>query len=196
MPSPIDNLVFALARLPGFGRKSAERAALALVRRRELADDLSHAIEVARDSVCCCSLCGGLTVRDANPCGICSDATRDHSSICVVEDPGDILAFEKSGFFKGLYHSLNGKISASRGTGPDDIRIKELLDRAKDPALKEIVLATGTDLEGDATAAHICELLKRFPNLKVTRIAYGLPVDSGIGYSDPVTLQRAFQGRR
>ena len=196
MESPLDNLVRALARLPGLGRRSAERAALALVREPEGAlDALQRALAAARDQVCCCDVCGGFTVRDANPCAICSDGLRDAATICVVEEPGDILAFERAGVFRGLYHSLNGKVSASRGTGPADVRLNALVDRVRSGGVREVILATATDLEGDATAAFIRELLADVPDLRISRLAFGLPVDSGIGYSDPVTLRRALSGR-
>lgn len=197
MESPLDNLVRALSRLPGLGHRSAERAALALVRDPEgIMDALQRAIADARDQVCCCDICGGFTVRDTNPCPICSDERRDSSVICVVEEPGDILAFERAGVFRGLYHSLNGKVSASRGTGPVDMRLNALVERARSGNVREIILATATDIEGDATAAFISELLQNVPDLHISRLAFGLPVDSGIGYSDPVTLKRALSGRQ
>lgn len=197
METPLDNLVRALSRLPGLGRRSAERAALALVSKPDLLlDSLQRALALAREHVCCCGICGGFTTRDADPCALCSDARRDKSVICVVEDPGDILAFERASVFNGLYHSLNGKVSASSGTGPADIRIRELVSRVGEGDIEEVVLATGTDIEGDATASFITEQLASFSSVRVTRLAYGLPVDSGIVYSDPVTLKRALSGRR
>ena len=196
MESPLDNLIRALSRLPGLGRRSAERAALALALDPDgMMDALQRAIADARERVCCCDICGALTVRDANPCPICSDERRDASTICVVEEPGDILAFERAGVFNGLYHSLNGKVSASRGTGPADIRLTALADRIRAGGVKEVILATATDIEGDATASFVTELLREIPELKISRLAFGLPVDSGIGYSDPVTLKRALAGR-
>ncbi|MBQ6925673.1 MAG: recombination protein RecR [Kiritimatiellae bacterium] len=196
MESPLENLMRALSRLPGFGRRSAERAALALVRDPEGAlDALQRALADAREQVCCCDVCGGFTVRDANPCAICSDGLRDSSTICVVEEPGDILAFERAGVFRGLYHSLNGKVSASRGTSPADVRLHALVERVRAGGVREIILATATDMEGDATAAFVRELLADVPDLRISRLAFGLPVDSGIGYSDPVTLRRALSGR-
>lgn len=198
MESPIDNLVRALARLPGLGRRSAERAALALVRKPEsLMENLQQALAAARENVCCCNICGGFTTRDANPCPLCTDPRRDDGILCIVEEPGDILAFERASIFNGRYHSLNGKVSAARGTGPADLRLNALLDRVQAGQFREVVLATATDLEGDATAAFLTELLtKSSPGLRVTRLAFGLPVDSGIAYSDPVTLKRALSGRR
>ena len=196
MESPIDNLVRALSRLPGLGHRSAERASLALVRAPEGSlDALQRALADAREKVCCCDLCGGFTVRDANPCAICSDGLRDASTICVVEEPGDILAFERAGAFRGLYHSLNGKVSAARGTSPADIRLNALVERVRAGGVKEVILATATDMEGDATASFIQELLADVPGIRLSRLAFGLPVDSGIGYSDPITLKRALSGR-
>ncbi len=196
MESPIDNLMRALSRLPGFGRRSAERAALALVRDPDGAlDALQRALAEAREKVCCCDVCGGFTVRDANPCAICSDGLRDTSTICVVEEPGDILTFERAGVFRGLYHSLNGKVSAVRGTSPADMRLGALVERVRNGGVKEIILATATDMEGDATASFVQELLSGVSDLRITRLAFGLPVDSGIGYSDPITLRRALAGR-
>ena len=196
MESPLENLMRALSRLPGLGHRSAERAALALVRDPDGAlDALQRALADAREQVCCCDVCGGFTVRDANPCAICSDGLRDASTICVVEEPGDILAFERAGVFRGLYHSLNGKVSAARGTSPADIRLNALVERVRTSGVKEVILATATDMEGDATASFIQELLADVPGVRLSRLAFGLPVDSGIGYSDPITLKRALSGR-
>ncbi len=197
MESPIENLERALSRLPGLGRRSAERAALALVRSPELlADPLARALAAARESVVCCDICGGFTVREANPCPTCVDERRDKSVVCVVEEPGDIIAMERAGIFTGLYHALHGKVSASRGTGPEDLRLDALARRLAQDAIRELILATGTDLDGDATAEFVTALARRTaPDVKITRLAYGLPVDSGIAYSDPITLKRALAGR-
>ena len=196
METPLENLIRALSRLPGLGHRSAERAALALVRDPDGAlDALQRALADAREQVCCCDVCGGFTVRDANPCAICSDGLRDTSTICVVEEPGDILALERAGVFRGLYHSLNGKVSAARGTSPADMRLGALVERVRAGGVKEVILATATDMEGDATASFVQELLSGVPDLRISRLAFGLPVDSGIGYSDPVTLRRALAGR-
>ena len=169
---------------------------MALVRDPDGAlDALQRALADARERVCCCDICGGFTVRDANPCAICSDGLRDTSTICVVEEPGDILALERAGVFRGLYHSLNGKVSAARGTSPADMRLGALVERVRAGGVKEVILATATDMEGDATASFVQELLSGVPDLRISRLAFGLPVDSGIGYSDPVTLRRALTGR-
>ena len=197
MESPIETLERALSRLPGLGRRSAERAALALVRSPEtLADPLMRALAEARETVVTCDACGGFTVRGANPCPTCEDPRRDRSLLCVVEEPGDIIAMERAGGFSGLYHALHGKVSASRGTGPADLRLDALADRLAAGSFTEVILATGTDLDGDATAEFVTALVRRAaPAAKVSRLAYGLPVDSGVAYSDPVALKRALAGR-
>lgn len=198
MRNPLENLERALARLPGLGRRSAERAALALVRQpQQLCDPLMAALDEARARVVCCSVCGGFTERGEDPCPLCVDPRRDSSTLCVVEEPGDIAAIERAGAFNGLYHSLHGKVSATRGTGPGDLRLEELANRISSGKFREIILATGTDLDGDATAEYISAIVRNCaPGASVTRLAFGLPVDSGISYSDPVTLKRAMAGRR
>jgi len=198
MQNPLENLERALARLPGLGRRSAERAALALVRQPEiLADPLLSAIAEARASVVCCDICGGFTLRSENPCPRCTDPMRDTSVLCVVEEPGDIAAIERAGAFNGLYHALHGKVSASRGTGPADLRLDTLAKRLSSEHFREVILATGTDLDGDATAEFLSGMVRSAaPGATVSRLAFGLPVDSGIAYSDPVTLKRALAGRR
>ena len=197
MRNPLENLERALARLPGLGRRSAERAALALVRQPSLlAEPLAAALDEARANVVCCDVCGGFTVRAENPSPRCTDATRDAGLLCVVEEPGDIVAMERSGAFRGLYHALHGKVSASRGTGPGDLRLEALAQRLATGAFKEVILATGTDLDGDATAEFLsATITAAAPGVRVTRLAFGLPVDSGIAYSDPLTIRRALAGR-
>lgn len=198
MRNPLENLERALARLPGFGRRSAERAALAIARQGALlADPLVEAIADVRANVVCCSACGGFTPRSENPCALCADERRDRSVLCVVEEPGDIAAMERAAVFNGLYLSLHGRVSASRGTGPQDLRLEPLAERLSGGGIREVVLATGTDLDGDATAEFLTEMIRSAaPQVKVTRLAYGLPVDSGIAYSDPITLRRALSGRQ
>ena len=197
METPLDSLIRVLSRLPGLGRRSAERAALALVRRPEgLMQELQAALEHARATVCCCGVCGGFTVREANPCPLCTDLRRDASLLCVVEEPGDILAIERAGVFSGRYHALHGKVSAARATGPGDLRLQALVERVAREPVAEVILALSTDLEGDATAAYVRELLRGGKPIRVTRLAFGLPVDSGVGYSDPLTLKRALGGRQ
>ena len=196
--NPLENLERALARLPGLGKRSAERAALALVRQPSLlSDPLMAALEEARANVVCCDVCGGFTTRDQNPCPRCSDSSRDATTLCIVEEPGDIASIERAGAFNGLYHALHGKVSASRGTGPGDLRLEALSRRLAEGNFREVILATGTDLDGDATAEFLSSLIRSAaPSARVTRIAFGLPVDSGIAYSDPLTLKRALAGRR
>lgn len=195
MIAPIDNLIRALSKLPGFGRRSAERAALALVRKPDpLLDALVAALVEARDRVCCCPVCGGFTSKEQTPCKLCSDVTRDDGLLCVVEEPSDIYSIERSGGYNGRYHALLGKLSPSRQTGPAELRVRSLVDRVARGGVREVLLALSTDMEGDATAGFIGELLKSH-DVRVTRLAFGLPADSGVGYSDPLTLKRAISGR-
>jgi len=192
---PIDELEAALSKLPGFGRRSAARAALALVREpQRLLEPLAFALGEAREKVRCCSRCGAFTTVDRDPCDFCTDATREGNSVCVVEEPADIVSIESSGAFRGRYHSLGGKLSPSRRLGPEKLRLRELADRVRDEGITEVLLALSTDMEGDATAGYIAELL-RGSGARVTRLAFGLPVDSGIAYSDPLTLRRAIANR-
>ncbi len=192
---PIDELEAALSKLPGLGRRSAARAALALVREpQRLLDPLSAALKEAREKVRCCSRCGAFTTLDRDPCDFCTDETRDGASVCVVEEPADIVSIESSGAFCGRYHSLGGKLSPSKHMGPEKLRLRALADRVRDEGLTEVLLALSTDMEGDATAGYIAELL-RGSGARVTRLAFGLPVDSGIAYSDPLTLRRAIANR-
>jgi len=195
MVSPVDNLIRALARLPGLGKRSAERAALALVRKPDvLLDTLVAALQEARATVCCCTVCGAFTSKEQCPCSLCSDAARDDGLLCVVEEPSDIVAIERSGGFKGRYHALMGKLSPAKQTGPSDLRVRELAARVARGGVREVLLALSTDMEGDTTGGYIGELLKPH-GVRVTRLAFGLPADSGVGYSDPLTLKRAISGR-
>ena len=196
----IDTLERALARLPGLGRRSAGRAALALLRDPErLLDPLVLALADARENVCCCSRCGAFTVRGEDPCAFCTDATRDASVVCVVEEPADILTIEEAGVFRGRYHVLGGKLSPARRMGPESLRLAELKDRIAAEGFTETLLALSTDMEGDATAGYLGEILREWPTaaapVKVTRLAFGLPADSGVAYSDPLTLRRAILHR-
>lgn len=200
MLQPIDTLERALTRLPGLGRRSAGRAALALLREPErLLDPLVLALADARENVCCCSRCGAFTVRGADPCAYCTDATRETAALCVVEEPADIVTVEASGGFRGRYHVLGGKLSPARRVGPEKLRLAELKERIRTEGLKEVLLALSTDMEGDATAGFIGETLRGWPTaeapVKVTRLAFGLPADSGVAYSDPLTLRRAILHR-
>lgn len=195
MLAPVEELVRALSRLPGLGRRSAGRAALALLREPErMLDPLVLALKSAREEVVCCSRCGGFTIRGSDPCALCRDPSRDGSLVCIVEEPADIVTLESAGVIRGRYHVLGGKLSPVRRLGPDRLRIAELVERIPREGFTEVLLALSTDMEGDATAGYLAELLRDSP-VKLTRLAFGLPVDSGVGYSDPLTLKRAFQNR-
>ena len=195
MDPSFEELSQALGRLPGFGRRSAERAAMALVADRAKLDALRSALDAAAEGVRLCSLCGSVTSAHRNPCALCTDPKRDPAVLCVVEDPGDILLLERSGAFHGRYHALLGRLSAARATGPAELRLRELAERVASDGVREVVLALGTDLEGDATAAYIAEMF-RDTAVAVTRLAFGLPAGSGVRFSDPVTLANALQGRQ
>ena len=195
LPEPVAELERCLAKLPGFGRRSAARAALALVRdKARLLTPLQVAINDADRNVTCCSRCGAFTLSSVDPCHMCTDSTRDGSSICVVEEPADVVSIESSGAFKGRYHVLGGKLAPSRHMPPEKLRFDSLLERVRDEKIREILIAVSTDMEGDATASYLAELL-RAENVRLTRLAFGLPADSGIAYSDPLTLRRAIAGR-
>jgi len=193
--APIEELEKCLSRLPGLGRRSASRAALALVREKErLLKPLVESLDAAARTVCCCSKCGAFTTADRNPCMLCTDALRDSHLLCVVEEPADILPIEATGIFRGRYHTLGGKLAPARHMGPEKLRLAELRDRVINEQISEVLLALSTDMDGDATAGYIAELLSG-TSAKVTRLAFGLPADSGIAYSDPLTLRRAIRGR-
>lgn len=195
MIRPIEDLEKCLAKLPGFGRRSASRAALALVREpARLMEPLIAALKAAQGGVRCCSRCGSFTTLDRNPCDLCTDLTRDGAIVCVVEEPADIVPLEASGAFHGRYHALGGKLSPSRRMGPEKLRIAELVDRIGTEGIREVLLALSTDMDGDATAGYVSEVLKD-SGVKVTRLAFGLPADSGIAYSDALTLRRAIVNR-
>ena len=195
MIAPVEELEKSLARLPGLGRRSALRAALALVREKErLLDPLVAALSFARSAVKACSECGSFTVQGADPCALCCDAARDASLLCVVEEPSDVVSLESSGAFRGRYHVLGGKISPARKIGPEKLRIREMRERVLKNAVKEVLIAVSTDMDGDATAGYIVEVLKD-TGARVTRLAFGLPAGSAVAYSDPLTLRRAVRGR-
>ncbi len=194
LPEPLSQLTAVLGKLPGIGPRSAERLALYLVQAEPgLTKQLSETLTEARERIRNCSVCGGLT--EADPCALCSDHRRDDHIICIVEQPTDILSLEKSGSFKGRYHVLGGKISPLNGVDPEDLRIAELEARVKENPVNELIIAIGTDVEGDATSYY---LAKRFATaeLRVTRIAQGIQAGSGLEYADEVTLSRALEGRR
>lgn len=194
LPEPISLLIGALSRLPGIGPRSAERLALHLVQ-SEVGSvrQLAEAIVSARERVRLCEICGALTEK--SPCALCDDPRREAALVCVVERPVDILSLEKSGTFRGKYHVLGGKISPTGGVEPEDLRIAALEKRLGVEPIEEIVIALGTDVEGDATTFYLAKRLAR-PGLKVTRIAHGLPAGSGLEFADEITLTRALAGRR
>ena len=194
LPEPITSLVAALSKLPGIGPRSAERISLHLVQ-TELSSvkDLARVLIEARERVSHCSICGALTERQ--PCGICSDARRDSSLICLVERPVDIISIEKSGTYRGKFHVLGGKISPLNGVGPEDLRIADLEERLSNEPIQEIIIALPSDVEGDATSFYMAKLFLG-KAVKVTRIAHGLPVGSGLEFADELTLSRAIEGRQ
>lgn len=194
LPDSIATLIAALGKLPGVGPRSAERIALHLVQTESGAvQQLANAILTARERIQFCTTCGALTEK--SPCSICDDSRRDGSLICVVERAVDILSIEKSGTYRGKFHVLGGKISPLDGVEPEDLRIAELEQRLRVEPIREIVIALGTDVEGDATSNYLAKRLTR-SGLKITRIAYGLPAGSGLEYADELTLSRALEGRR
>ena len=189
----LGNLVDQLAKLPGIGRKSAQRLAFHILKQPEKeAQLLAEAILTAKAKIHYCSLCYNLT--DKELCPICSNPERDQSVLCVVEDARDVIALERAHQFHGLYHVLHGAISPMDGVGPDQLKIKELLQRLQAHPAEEIIIATNTSIEGEATAMYLSNLLKPL-GIKVTRIAQGLPVGGDIQYADEVTLAKAFSGR-
>lgn len=194
LPDSITTLIAALGKLPGVGPRSAERIALHLVQTESgVVKNLAGAIVTARERIQFCATCGALTEK--SPCSTCEDPRRDGSLICVVERAVDILSIEKSGTYRGKFHVLGGKISPLDGVEPEDLRIAELEKRLTAEPIKEVVIALGTDVEGDATSNYLAKRLAR-PGLKVSRIAYGLPAGSGLEYADELTLSRALEGRR
>ena len=193
-PESIAALITALNKLPGVGPRSAERIALHLVQSDvDTVRRLAQAILTARERIQLCNVCGALT--EQQPCAICADARRDSSMICLVEQPVDILSIEKSGAYHGKYHVLGGKISPLNGVEPEDLRITDLEARLANESIKEIIIALGTDVEGDATSFYLAKRLSG-RGVKTTRIAHGLPAGSGLEYADELTLSRALEGRR
>jgi len=194
LPESISSLIAALAKLPGVGPRSAERIALHLVQADSGAvKQLAEVILLARDKIQFCTTCGALTEK--SPCPICEDSRRDSSLVCVVERAVDILSVEKSGSFRGKFHVLGGKISPLDGVEPDDLRIANLEQRLAREPIKEIIIALGTDVEGDATSNYLAKRLAR-NGLKISRIGFGLPAGSGLEFADELTLNRALEGRR
>ena len=192
--APVAKLIEEFEKLPGIGHKTAQRLAFHVLNLSvEKASGLADAIRDAKLKTKYCSVCNNLTEND--PCAICSGSGRDRTIFCVVEDPRDVVAMERTREFKGLYHVLHGVISPMEGIGPDDIKIKELLARIKENTVREVILATNPDVEGEATAMYISKLLKPL-GIKATRIAHGIPVGGDLEYADEVTLAKALEGRR
>lgn len=190
---PLTKLTECFARLPGIGKKSAQRLAFHVLRMpKEEADAFANAILEAREKIGYCEICKNIT--DTPRCAICSDENRDRTTICVVEDPRDVIAIERTKEYHGLYHVLGGLISPMDGVGPESLFIKELLSRMSDGEVKEVIMATNPTVEGEATAMYISRLLKPM-GVKVTRLAYGIPVGGNLEYADEVTLYRAIEGR-
>ena len=193
-PKTIQNVIRHISRLPGIGEKTAERLTMHLLRAPKAeVEQLSNSLIALKENVRLCRECFGLS--DGEVCGICSNSQRDSALVCVVEQPADMVSIEKAGAFTGRYHILGGVLSPMNGIGPEDIRIKELIHKATGGRLTEVVLATGTSVEGESTAAYISEQLKAY-SLKVTRIASGVPVGGDLKYVDQVTLKRAMETRR
>jgi len=191
---PLSNLIEELSKLPGIGGKTAQRLAFHILSQdNKEAFALANAILEAKKSMKYCSVCGNLT--DVDPCGICTDPTRDQSVICVVESPRDVSAMERIKEFRGLYHVLHGAISPMDGIGPENINLKQLIVRLQQNDIREVILATNPNIEGEATAMYAARLIKP-SGIKVTRIAHGVPVGGDLEYADEVTLSKAMEGRR
>jgi recombination protein RecR len=192
--APLERLIEQLRRLPGIGAKSAQRLAFHVLRMpAEETRALAAALVDVKEKIRLCTTCFNIT--DVDPCLVCTDAGRDRSALCVVEEPHNLVAIERSGTFRGLYHILHGSIAPLRGLGPDDLKIAPLLERLRDGTVKEVILATNPNVEGEATAVYLSRLLKPL-GLRVTRIALGLPVGSELEYADEVTVGKALEGRR
>jgi recombination protein RecR len=193
LPDPLVRLIEELQRLPGIGPKGAQRLAFHILRiPREQADALAEAVRDVKERVTYCSVCNNIT--DADPCAYCGNGDRDHRVICVVEEPQNVGAVERTREFKGVYHVLMGALSPLQGVGPDDLKIKGLLSRVGQ-GVTEVILATNPNVEGEATAIYLARLLKPL-GVKVTRIAMGVPVGSDLEYTDEVTMHKAMEGRR
>ena len=191
---PVSRLIEEFNKLPGIGPKSAARLTYFLLRMpKEEVIALAEAIIAVKEKTVLCSSCQNIT--DSNPCAVCASSERDHSIICVVKDPLDIMALERTGQYKGLYHVLHGVLSPMDGIGPDDLKIKELLQRLKAGSVKEIILATNPNLEGEATAMYLQRLLSPF-GIRLTRLARGLPIGGDLEYADEITLTHALEGRQ
>ena len=193
IPEPVTRLIEAFSQLPGIGPKTASRLTFYLLRRpAEQAEALAHAISDLKHKTVFCSTCFNIT--EVSPCPVCRDESREHSIICVVEEPLDVLAIDRTGEYRGTYHVLHGAISPVEGIGPDELRIDELLARLQTGSVQEVLLATNPNLEGEATAMYLARLI-RPTGVRITRLARGLPVGGDLEYADTVTLSRALEGR-
>ncbi len=193
LAAPLERLIEAFRKLPGIGAKSAQRLSFHVLRgSREDAQALAAALLEVKDALRLCSVCFNIT--DTDPCLVCADPDRDRAQVCVVEEPHNLIAIERSGF-RGLYHVLHGSIAPLRGLGPDDLKIGPLVARLRDGSIKEVILATNPNVEGETTAVYLSRLLKPL-GVRVTRIALGLPVGSELEYADEVTVGKALEGRR
>lgn len=194
LPEPLQKVVRELSRLPGIGEKTATRLAFFLLRAdAEQSRTLADAIASLQREIRLCSRCLGFTERD--PCGLCDDPRRSDETLCVVEDPADVMALERAGDYRGRYHVLHGRLAPLDGVGPEQLKIGELLARIREGAVGEVILATNPTVEGEATALYLARLLKPL-GVRVTRIAHGLPMGGEVEYADGVTLSRALEGRR
>ena len=192
--APLERLIEQLRKLPGIGAKSAQRLAFYVLRiSRAEADALAKAIVEVKETIRLCSVCFNIT--DTDPCSMCSDAGRDATTICVIEEPNNVVAVEKSGQFRGQYHVLHGALSPLRGIGPQDLKIGPLLERLRDGKVTEVILATNPNVEGEATAVYLSRLIRPL-GVRVTRIGIGLPAGSELEYADEVTVSKALEGRR
>ena len=193
-PPALENLVEHFAKLPGIGRKTAQRLAFyVLSLPQEEADAFAQSITQAKTAIHCCPVCQNLTEGEG-PCAVCASPKRDHGVICVVADPKDVVAMERSREYHGLYHVLHGVISPMNHVGPDDLHIKSLVERVAAGGVEEVIMATNPDTEGEATAMYLARLLRPF-QVRVSRLAYGIPVGSHLEYADDATLMRALEGR-
>jgi recombination protein RecR len=194
LAKPIDHLIEALTKLPGIGRKTASRLAFHILRSNPSeAKELARAILDVKEKIRLCSVCFNLT--DETLCGICQDERRNRDTLCVVEGPNDLIAIENTGTFHGRYHVLHGALTPLEGIGPEDLKVKELMERLHKEKIAEVILATNATVEGGATALYLTELIKPL-GLRITRIAYGIPMGGEIEYSDGMTLSKALEGRR
>ena len=196
VPRPVERLIEAFARLPGIGPKTASRLTYYLLRAPEGESlELAAALEEMQTSTSFCTLCYNITISDITPCAVCKDESRDKKLVCVVEEPLDVLAIERTGLFRGRYHVLHGAISPVEGIGPEDLRIEELVKRVSEEGIEELILATNPTLEGEATAMYLKQRLEG-QLVRLTRLARGLPSGGDLEYADVTTLSQALEGRQ